>query len=141
VPRGVSRRRPAPSGAAPGRRIGRQVAFESNRNTDQRDFRLWVMGAGGADQRMVSPTLTLGDTPSWSPDGARLAFTGRGPAGLALRTVRADGKDERQLVAGLKSNCFPQWAPDGRRPLYTEYEPGATAASGPSARTARRDAG
>jgi len=51
------------------------------------------------------------DSPSWSPDGQRLAY-GNGP----LYVVNSDGTNSRKLVAS--STCNPVWSPDGRSLLY-----------------------
>jgi dipeptidyl aminopeptidase/acylaminoacyl peptidase len=47
------------------------------------------------------------ETPTWSPDGSRLAFQQRN-----VSIVRANGKDLHRLTAPV---AFGAWSPDGRR--------------------------
>jgi Tol biopolymer transport system component len=64
-----------------------------------------VSGPGGTQ----TPNRFPGNSPSWSPDGTRIAFhTKRYPR--ALFVARADGSHRRWLLAGSS----PVWSPDGR---------------------------
>lgn len=84
-----------------------------------------AIGSAGAELRNVqnlTPGATSGEsldvTPSWSPDGTRLAFTSyRGNGAPALWTMRADGSDVRQITtvpdSGEVGDHFPAWSPDG----------------------------
>ena len=51
------------------------------------------------------------DSPSWSPDGQRLAY-----ANGALYVVNSNGTNRRKLVAS--ATCNPVWSPDGRSLIY-----------------------
>jgi Tol biopolymer transport system component len=77
---------------------------------------LWVMRGDGSDRRQITLSGEGVDTsPSWAPDGSRLAFRHSVVAGDSpqnadmIRIVRADGSGVRDLVAG----SFPAWSPDG----------------------------
>ena len=63
-------------------------------------------------QRVVSS-----ETPSWSPDGKRLAFS----AGPALQhqiyVIDVDGGGARRLTSG-EQNRWPAWSPDGRSIVF-----------------------
>ena len=54
-------------------------------------------------------------SPSWSPDGRMLAFTGRGGD---IYTVHADGPGLHKLTHGPGWNVGADWSPDGRRILF-----------------------
>ncbi len=56
--------------------------------------------------------LPVGYAPSWSPDGARIAFIVRGD----LWDADANGSHSRLL---LKDADDPVWSPDGRRIAFT----------------------
>jgi TolB protein len=71
----------------------------------------------------------LPDSPVWSPDGSRLAFTGNrpGPFGSARRilVINVDGTDLHQVspddadASLTTSDDSPTWSPDGTRLIFT----------------------
>jgi len=67
----------------------------------------------GPNEPAVSPDLT----PSWSPDGTRLAFTSYRGGSAALWVMNADGTNLRQLTptSSTHGDYFPTWSPDGLR--------------------------
>lgn len=74
---------------------------------------LWVIDADGSNRRKVAG----GDWSHvydlvWSPDGERLAFNCRCPAGTGVYTIRADGSG-LTLVSADEGMPMPQWSPDG----------------------------
>lgn len=57
---------------------------------------------------------TVGN-PTWSPDGARIAFTVDGGGGGELYVANADGTGARRLLAHAGwDDIDPRWSPDGR---------------------------
>jgi plastocyanin len=73
--------------------------------TDGTGFRPIVRLSGGG---------TVGN-PTWSPDGARIAFTVDGGSGGELYVANADGTGARRLLAHPGwDDIDPRWSPDGR---------------------------
>ena len=72
-----------------------------------------VIGASGGEIR----TITQGAdaySPSWSPDGSRVAFGQRGQ----IFTVGADGTGLAQLTVGRPRSSSPAFSPDGQSIVF-----------------------
>lgn len=104
----------------------RTLDVEADRNVDQ----LWTVSTSGGDARRL--TSGTGDTaPTWSPDGARLAFVRAtdGPAQVWLLAAEG-GEPERVTDLDLGAGA-PSWSPDGRRIAFTAPVDPAPGGTGP----------
>ena len=65
-------------------------------------------------------TNDLADTssPSWSPDGRKLAFSSNRDGTYEIYVACADGSGLSVLTAGGPDKKYPIWSPDGRRIVY-----------------------
>jgi Tol biopolymer transport system component len=81
---------------------------------------VWTIGADGAGERQLT-SAPAGDpiahsTPSWSPDGTKIAYAAGPPGNLQLWMMNADGTSPIQLTApGAGSDVEPTWSPDSRK--------------------------
>jgi Tol biopolymer transport system component len=70
---------------------------------------LYVVNADASGKRRLTATAWIA-TPSWSPDGRKLAFEGGGMGNVYV--INADGSGQRRL---MRNAAAPSWSPDGRR--------------------------
>jgi hypothetical protein len=84
---------------------------------------LVVMNLDGSGLRVVTTGRDL-ITPTWSPDGARLAYFAQPSAGNSMRElflVNVDGTGRSQVTSDQSQDKFtPSWSPDGRRIAFAE---------------------
>ena len=95
--------------------------FEANRNETQ-IYRL--PAAGGAPVRLTTQG-TINNTPSFSPDGAFLAFTSNRSGTNQIWILPTAGGEARQVTRLTLGASRPVWFPDGKRllavsPVYGE---------------------
>jgi Tol biopolymer transport system component len=86
---------------------GSMVAYDG-------DDGLYVMNADGSDQRK----LAYGASPTWSPDGAWIAFVVGRDHGADLWKMHPDGTGLTQLTHSSGSDQLPAWSPDGSRVAF-----------------------
>ena len=88
----------------------------------------WRINLVAADGSSVTPLpsgTTNDQSPSWSPDGSRIAFAGESPDRIDVYTMRPDGSDRRRITtAGAdEANQQPAWSPDGKMIAYSAWGP------------------
>lgn len=77
---------------------------------------IYLMSDDGTDVRR----LVAGDSPRWSPDGTRFAYTAENEHGNASVWVMNPETREKRLIVVEGAWCCPAWAPDGVRLAYTD---------------------
>jgi dipeptidyl aminopeptidase/acylaminoacyl peptidase len=88
---------------------GRRLVYVrlANRTTD-----LWIVRVDGGKPRRVLRTSVSDRAPMWSPDGSRIAFTGK----EVIRPTRIFVLDlARRTVEKVAFGLRPRWAPSGER--------------------------
>ena len=75
---------------------------------------VWSINADGTDLTRLTRSPGPDFDPTWSPDGARIAFRSERNGESEIWLMTADGSGQRRLARGLS----PAWSPDGSRIAY-----------------------
>jgi TolB protein len=86
-----------------------KIAYTQSGFGGQRNGGLYVMNADGSGKRKLPGGSRGGNTPSWSPDGRKIAIGGS--------VVNADGSGLQTLASGTS----PDWSPDGRKVAFLRW--------------------
>ena len=99
-----------------------RIAFSSQTNDPNGEAHLFTMADDGSDKLQITSGAVFDEQPSWSPDGANIAFE-RYSAFISgdLFLVAPTGGNERRLSPlGLAFGQFgPTWSPDGKMVAFT----------------------
>lgn len=121
---------------SPSREVDR-IAFQKPRQRGSRWFSLWTLdvinGEASLPTEVVTSTNAAILSPTWSPDGSRLAFaTVMQPAQSVsphakgrtdVWVVNSDGTERQRLTDGTGTNLMPFWA--GERVFFVSDRGGA----------------
>jgi TolB protein len=106
-----------------------QIAFQRARQRGSRWFSLWTLDLVNGEARNVTEVAVSANaaivSPSWSPDGGKLAFStivdpsaadahGKPQGPQDIWTVNADGSNRQRLTDGNGVNTTPFWSRDNR---------------------------
>ena len=109
-------------------RQGDKIAFQRPRQRGSRWFSLWTLELVNGEATRVTEVVLSSNaailSPSWSPDGRRLAFATVLEPSTDIRShskgrtdvwvVNADGTDRQRITDGTGTNLTPFWGSDNR---------------------------
>ena len=88
-----------------------EIVFVSDRENGVN--KIFVMSADGSNLRRLTDTSYHELSPTWSPDGTRVAFEHDGTGKLQIYVVGRDGSDIRQITDHQGGCGRAAWSPDG----------------------------
>ena len=101
-------------------RDGSRVVFTSDRKWDHDLYVLDTRGRLPAGGTRITRGLSLDNSPRWSPDGSRVAFSRGGD----IYVASPEGGMEDRLTESASIEVSPAWSPDGRRIAFVSDRSG-----------------
>ena len=105
---------PSPIGGGKG-----QISYWAQDNTSAVNIYLVDLDHLADEAKIIG----LGESPSWSPDGAQIAYVQYTNSGSDIYIIDADGKNQKQITSADGGEWEPVWSPDGEQIAYS-YEHG-----------------
>ncbi len=108
-----------------------KIVFTSNQRVDGQPSgtHLFLMNPDGSDQKFVrigSPKKLSPSSPTWSPDGRKIAFSGAtGCYDAQIYIMNNDGSDVIQITNFpvsdyCRGNIWVRWSPNGEKILFVD---------------------
>ena len=96
---------------------GKRIAFDSGRSSQAGSSEIWLCDSDGSNQQQLTSLGSDAAYPSWSPDGASIAFNSIAEGNMAIYVIGANGGKPRRVTPDASDNSapssIPNWSRDG----------------------------
>jgi dipeptidyl aminopeptidase/acylaminoacyl peptidase len=102
------------------------VRTQVNKETGKSESQIWLANADGSGKRQLTQVGTGNSQPTWSPDGATIAYVSRrdGDHPVAIALLGFDGGESKVLTTHSGAVTNLAWSPDGTTIAYnTSVDP------------------
>lgn len=107
---------------------GKRIAFASWRDTALGTWHgpgsIYIMNNNGTNQVRLTDGAGGDNWPTWSPDGARIAFQSGRSGNLDIWVINVDGTGLINLTNNPAPDAYPDWSPDGTRIAFASQRDG-----------------
>ena len=104
---------------SPAQSLDPMIAFSSSRESHDGNHDIFIMMADGSQPRNLTKHLASEDnSPAWSPDGRKIAFTSERDKNFEVYVMDADGENPVRLTRDPGSDGAPCWSPDRTKIVF-----------------------
>lgn len=102
---------------------GTQIVFQSQRSVGScagqpNVYKIYIMDANGGNLRCLGYQGVQSETPSFSPNGQKIAyFVNLGVGSAEIWVMNVDGSNKVRLTSGAQ-DFYPRWSPNGNQILF-----------------------
>lgn len=85
---------------------------------------IYVMSVNGSNQKRLTSINGIDGSPTWSPDGKRIAFSSNRHGSMDIFVMNSDGNSLLRLTDNPANDTNPIWSPDGNQVAFASSREG-----------------
>lgn len=100
-----------------------QIAFVLE-SADGKESDIYLVNSDGSELRKITNSPSYETTPSWSPDGNKIAFYFGSGNKAEIHVIDIDGFSKKNITNGIGADSYPIWSPDGKQIAFSNSDSG-----------------